>query len=41
MYLTPPLTALIAWVLFDETLSITGALGMLLAVVGVAFVVRK
>ena len=41
MYLTPPLTALIAWLLFGETLSITGALGMLLAVVGVAFVVRK
>jgi len=41
MYLTPPLTAVIAWLLFGETLSITGALGMLLAVVGVAFVVRK
>ena len=41
MYLTPPLTALIAWLLFGETLSITGALGMLLAVVGVAFVVRR
>ena len=41
MYLTPPLTALIAWLLFGETLSMTGALGMLLAVVGVAFVVRK
>lgn len=41
MYLTPPLTALIAWLLFGETLSVIGALGMLLAVVGVAFVVRK
>jgi drug/metabolite transporter (DMT)-like permease len=41
MYLTPPLTALIAWWLFGETLSIAGALGMLLAVLGVAFVVRK
>lgn len=41
MYLTPPLTALIAWWLFGETLSVAGAIGMLLAVVGVAFVVRK
>lgn len=41
MYLTPPLTALIAWWLFGETLSIAGALGMLLAVLGVAFVVKK
>jgi drug/metabolite transporter (DMT)-like permease len=41
MYLTPPLTALIAWWMFGETLSIAGALGMLLAVAGVAFVVRK
>jgi drug/metabolite transporter (DMT)-like permease len=41
MYLTPPLTALIAWFLFGETLSIFGAAGMLLAVVGVAFVVRR
>lgn len=41
MYLTPPLTALIAWFLFGETLSILGAAGMLLAVVGVAFVVRR
>lgn len=41
MYLTPPLTALIAWWLFGETLSISGGLGMLLAVIGVTFVVRK
>lgn len=41
MYLTPPLTALIAWLLFDETLSMAGMLGMLLAVTGVAFVVKK
>lgn len=41
MYLTPPLTAMIAWWLFGETLSIAGVFGMLLAVLGVAFVVRK
>ncbi len=41
MYLTPPLTALLAWVLFAETLTVTGLAGMLLAVAGVAFVVKK
>lgn len=41
MYLTPPVTALIAWWLFGETFSLAGAFGMLLAVTGVAFVVKK
>ncbi len=41
MYLTPPTTALMAWFMFGEVFSIVGMLGMLLAVVGVAFVVRK
>ncbi len=41
MYLTPPVTALIAWLLFDESFTLTGLAGMLVAVVGVAFVVKK
>ncbi len=41
MYLTPPVTALLAWLLFGETFGVAGVAGMLLAVAGVAFVVRK
>lgn len=41
MYLTPPVTALLAWVLFSESLTLTGLTGMLLAAAGVAFVVKK
>jgi drug/metabolite transporter (DMT)-like permease len=41
MYLTPPTTALMAWLMFGEVFSLTGALGMLLAIAGVAMVVRK
>ncbi len=41
MYLTPPVTALIAWVLFGETFTLAGATGILLTATGVAFVVRK
>ncbi len=41
LYLTPPTTAIMAWLMFDETLGVAGIAGMLLAVVGVAFVVRK
>jgi drug/metabolite transporter (DMT)-like permease len=41
MYMTPPTTAIMAWLIFGEGFSLTGALGMLVAVVGVAFVVRK
>ncbi|CAN5905008.1 DMT family transporter [soil metagenome] len=41
MYLTPPTTAIMAWLMFNEHLSMTGIVGMLVAVVGVAFVVRK
>lgn len=39
-YLTPPTTALIAWLLFGETLSLTALAGMLLAVGGVYLVAR-
>ena len=41
MYLTPPVTALLAWLMFGESFGIPGFAGMLLAVTGVAFVVRK
>jgi drug/metabolite transporter (DMT)-like permease len=41
LYLTPPTTAIMAWLMFDETLGVAGLIGMLLAVIGVAFVVRK
>jgi drug/metabolite transporter (DMT)-like permease len=41
MYLTPAATALMAWLLFDESFTLTGALGILLAAAGVAFVVLK
>jgi len=41
LYLTPPTTALIAWVMFGEIFSSVGIAGMVLAVLGVAFVVKK
>ncbi|MDB5838321.1 MAG: transporter of the superfamily [Herminiimonas sp.] len=41
MYLTPPTTALMAWAMFGEAFSLIGIIGMLLAVIGVAFVVKK
>lgn len=39
-YLTPPTTALIAWVIFAENLSLTAGLGMLVAVSGVYLVAK-
>ena len=41
LYLTPPTTALMAWAMFGEVFSLTGLAGMVLAVAGVAFVVKK
>jgi drug/metabolite transporter (DMT)-like permease len=41
LYLTPPTTALMAWAMFGEAFSLTAMLGMVLAVVGVAFVVSR
>jgi drug/metabolite transporter (DMT)-like permease len=37
-YLTPPFTALMAWLLFDERLSPLALAGMAVCVVGVAMV---
>jgi drug/metabolite transporter (DMT)-like permease len=41
LYLTPPTTAIMAWLMFGEALSLAGLLGMAVAVAGVAFVVKK
>ncbi|HAT31402.1 MAG TPA: EamA family transporter [Janthinobacterium sp.] len=41
LYLTPPTTALMAWLMFGEAFNLPGMAGMLLAVVGVVFVVKK
>lgn len=40
-YLVPPVTALMAWGLFGETMSMIGLLGLALAAIGVALVVRR
>ena len=41
LYLTPPTTALMAWLAFGEAFNLIGLAGMLLAVIGVVFVVKK
>lgn len=41
LYLVPPCTAVLAWLLFGETLSAMALAGMLLCVIGVAAVLRK
>ncbi|ASU41451.1 EamA family transporter [Herbaspirillum sp. meg3] len=41
LYLTPPTTAVMAWLMFGEAFSMVGIAGMVVAVIGVAFVVRK
>lgn len=41
MYLTPPTTALMAWLMFGEAFSLMGALGMTVAVAGVVCVIKK
>lgn len=41
LYLTPPTTAVMAWLMFGEAFSLIGMAGMVLAVIGVAFVVKK
>ena len=41
MYLTPPATALLAWALFGEALGLRAWAGVLVAMIGVAMVVRK
>jgi drug/metabolite transporter (DMT)-like permease len=41
LYLTPPTTAIMAWLMFGESFSLLGVAGMLLAVTGVFFVTKK
>jgi drug/metabolite transporter (DMT)-like permease len=41
MYLVPPCTALFAWVLFDEPITLTVLVGMALTAAGVALVLRE
>jgi drug/metabolite transporter (DMT)-like permease len=41
LYLTPPTTALMAWLCFGETFSLAGWGGMLLALIGVLLVMKK
>lgn len=41
LYLTPPTTAVMAWMMFGEVFSMMGLVGMLLAVMGVALVMKK
>ena len=41
MYLTPAVTSVMAWLLFNEPFTLTAAVGILLVALGVAFVVKK
>jgi drug/metabolite transporter (DMT)-like permease len=41
MYLTPPATALLAWALFGEALGVKAWMGVVIAMAGVALVLRK
>ena len=41
MYLTPSVTALLAWLLFGESFGLAGVAGMLVTATGIAFVVRR
>jgi drug/metabolite transporter (DMT)-like permease len=40
MYLVPPCTAVMAWILFREPITVFTILGMALAAVGVSLVIR-
>jgi drug/metabolite transporter (DMT)-like permease len=41
MYLVPPTTAIMAWFLFDELITVVTLVGTALTAVGVALVVRQ
>jgi drug/metabolite transporter (DMT)-like permease len=40
MYLVPPSTALLAWLLFDEPVTLFTVMGILLTALGVSLVIR-
>ncbi|WP_211452756.1 DMT family transporter [Collimonas antrihumi] len=41
LYLTPPTTALMAWLMFGEVFNLLGIIGMAVAILGVGFVMKK
>lgn len=41
LYLTPPTTALMAWLMFGEVFNLLGIVGMAVAILGVVFVMKK
>ena len=41
LYLTPPTTAVMAWIMFGEAFSLLGVIGMAVAIIGVICVVKK
>jgi drug/metabolite transporter (DMT)-like permease len=41
LYLTPPTTAVMAWIMFGEAFNLLGIVGMVVAVIGVIFVVKR
>ena len=41
LYLTPPTTAVMEWLMFGEVISMIGIIGMILAIAGAFFVLRK
>ncbi|GAC1315651.1 MAG: DMT family transporter [Collimonas sp.] len=41
LYLTPPATALMAWLMFGEVFNLLGIAGMAVAILGVVFVMKK
>ncbi|SFB23190.1 Uncharacterized membrane protein [Collimonas sp. OK607] len=41
LYLTPPTTALMAWLIFGEVFNLLGIIGMAVAILGVVFVMKK
>ncbi len=41
LYLTPPTTALMAWLMFGEVFNLLGVIGMAVAILGVVFVMKK
>ena len=41
MYLVPPTTAVIAWILFGEAITLSTVFGVVLAAIGVSLVIKS
>jgi len=41
MYMVPPTTAIIAWVLFGEAITLSTVLGVVLTAIGVSLVIKS